>query len=96
MARFTADSASISTASAQVTAVTGQIRTDVAQMMAQLGMLEGAWTGSAALAFHNAASQWRATQAQVEAALDSIAAALANASNTYADAEARATSLFAN
>ena len=95
MARFTANSGSISLAAGQVSTIAGQIRSDVAQMMSQLGALEGEWQGAASAAFSSATTQRRGAQAQVESALDSISQALTAASTTYEDAEARATSLFA-
>ncbi len=71
------------------------IRTSVATMMAQLLGLQASWGGAAAASFQEVIAGWQATQAQVEASLESVGGALGAASSTYTEAEAAATALFA-
>lgn len=80
-------------AAASVTA--SQIRSSVAAMMAQLQALQGTWAGAASASFQNVIANWQATQIQVEDSLESVSAALSQASATYSDAESAASSLFA-
>jgi 6 kDa early secretory antigenic target len=56
-------------------------------MQAGLRELESLWTGSASANFQQLVSDWRATQLKVEESLASINAALAQASQQYAQAE---------
>jgi WXG100 family type VII secretion target len=53
------------------------------------------WKGAASTQFSAVAEQWRASQQQMEASLESIQNALTQASGVYADAEAQASHLFA-
>lgn len=95
MAQFNVDAAQIAQASVTTSAIAGQIRSDVTQMIGQLQMLQGSWTGAAASAFADCATRWQAAQAQVEEVLNQISMALQAASRTYDDAEAQAASMFA-
>ncbi|GMA30357.1 WXG100 family type VII secretion target [Litorihabitans aurantiacus] len=70
------------------------ISAEVAAMMSHLTALESTWQGSAQAQFAALAQQWRATQAQVESSLDSIALALDNAARQYTDTETSTTRLF--
>lgn len=92
--RYEVDSERVAQASAAVSGSVGVIRTEVGAMMRHLQDLQTSWHGSAATSFAGVMGQWQATQTQVEAALDSVTAALSAASSTYADAEAQATRLF--
>ena len=94
MSRFQVDSAEVAQAAAVTRASTAAIRGEVSAMMGHLTQLQGTWTGSASAAFAGCAEQWRATQAQVDAALEQITLALDTASRTYAEAEAAAHGLF--
>lgn len=95
MSQFTVDPAAIATAAA-ATRTSGQtISAEVAAMMAHLTMLADSWQGAAHAQFSAVADSWRVTQAQVEANLDAIAAALDAAAAGYDDSETRALSLFA-
>lgn len=71
------------------------IRAAVSVMMAQLTGLQASWGGAASASFQSVITQWQATQVQVEASLESVSAALNQASVTYTDAESAATALFA-
>ncbi|MBI0064756.1 WXG100 family type VII secretion target [Bifidobacterium polysaccharolyticum] len=95
MTRFQVDSDQIQTASGAVSGSIGAIRDAVAGMYTNLGNLQSVWQGSAANQFATVAQQWRASQAQMEQALEGIQAALTQASALYADTEAQATRLFA-
>ena len=63
-------------------------------MMRHLQDLQASWQGGAATAFAGVMTEWQGAQVHVEAALDSITAALGSAAQTYADAEAQASRLF--
>ena len=95
MAQFNVDSSQVAAAGAQAAAIAGQLRTDAAAMMAQVQSLQESWTGAAASSFADCATRWRAAQAQMEAALDSIAQALQATSASYEDAESGAAAMFA-
>ncbi len=95
MATYAVNSDEVAAAAARTTATGESIRTEVAAMMADLQALQDSWGGVAAVAFAGCAAQWRATQAQVEASLDAIAAQLSAAAGVYADAESQSASLFA-
>lgn len=94
MATYAVNSDQIAASSAHVVATGERIRGEVATMMAELAALQDTWGGVASAGFVECATQWRATQAQVEAALDTIGAQLAHAATVYADAEARSTAIF--
>lgn len=64
-------------------------------MYANLAALQGVWKGAASTQFSAVAEQWRASQQQMEASLESIQNALTQASSVYADAETQASHLFA-
>ena len=51
-------------------------------------------TGTASVQFQGVVAQWRGTQQQVRASLDSIGQVLGAAGTQYADAEASATRMF--
>ena len=96
MPQYQVDSEQIQTSSsAAVNSSIAQIRQAVGGMYTNLNALQNVWRGSAATQFTTVAAQWRAAQQQMEASLESIQRALAQASNVYADAEAQASRLFA-
>ncbi|GAB4086475.1 WXG100 family type VII secretion target [Myceligenerans cantabricum] len=92
--RYQVDSEQMGAASGAVAGSVTAVRAEVAAMMRNLDALQGTWSGGAATAFAGTVSQWRAAQAQVEGALDAIQTALAQAAQTYADAETTATRMF--
>lgn len=94
MATYAVNSDQISASSAHVVATGERIRAEVATMMTELAGLQDTWGGVASAGFADCATQWRATQAQVESALDTIGAQLAQAAGIYAEAEARSTAIF--
>lgn len=89
------DSEAVSVASSQTQACAEEVRNQVSAMMANLVNLQSTWTGTASAAFESLAQQWRATQTVVEDNLRQIGLQLAAASQTYAQAESQAASLFA-
>ncbi len=95
MAQYHVDSERIQSSSAAVSASIGQIRQAVDGMYANLNALQDAWSGTAAAQFASVTTQWRTAQQQMEASLESIQTALAQASSVYADAEMQASRLFA-
>ena len=95
MSIYHVDSHQIATAALTADQSAAAIRTEVAQMLAFLGGLNDSWGGTAASSFHGLLEQWRMTQVQVEESLTAISTQLNHASQTYADAESAATSLFA-
>ncbi|MDR1427293.1 MAG: WXG100 family type VII secretion target [Bifidobacteriaceae bacterium] len=95
MATYQVNAEMIATASSGVHKSMATISAEVATLMAQLNNLQSSWTGTAATAFAGVATQWQATQKQVEESLSAINVALTTAGQTYSEAESRATSLFA-
>ncbi|WP_062077901.1 WXG100 family type VII secretion target [Demequina globuliformis] len=94
MTQYNVDAAEVATAAAQAHTSGEAIRTEVTAMMAHLTSLEGTWQGGAATAFAGVLDQWRAAQAQVEMALNSLSGALNQAAEHYAGAEDAAAQLF--
>ncbi len=95
MTAYQVDAAEVAAASAAASATAANIRSSVAAMMAQLQALQATWAGGASASFQNVIAGWQATQIQVEDSLESVSVALSQASSTYTDAEAAASSLFA-
>lgn len=95
MTRFEVDSAHVAQAAGAARACGGAIHTEVASMVRHLTELQGTWRGGAAASFEAVLAEWRATQAQVESALDHLTQALDAAARHYSDAELTATRLFA-
>lgn len=96
MTQYHVDAAQVAAASALTGRSAETIRGEVAGMLSQLQALEGSWQGGAATAFSGVVSQWRATQMQVEVALDEITRALAQAAEHYQMAEDTAQRMFAH
>jgi early secretory antigenic target protein ESAT-6 len=94
MAVFSVDSDAVLAATAGVRGTIERLQAESNAMMSQLTQLQGSWTGSAAVAFHDATENWRATQRQVEESLSAISVALGAAGRQYAEAEVATTSLF--
>jgi early secretory antigenic target protein ESAT-6 len=87
MAVFQVDSEALNAKSMAVQGTIGRLQSEVNTMQAGLRELESLWTGSASANFQQLVSDWRATQLKVEESLASINAALAQASQQYAQAE---------
>ncbi|GAA1808783.1 WXG100 family type VII secretion target [Nesterenkonia flava] len=94
MAIFQIDTADLLAKSQSVEATLGRLQSDVNLMESQLRQLQGTWKGSAALAFQDVLTQWRATQAQVEQSLANVRQAMTVASTQYEDTELANTRMF--
>ena len=94
MSRYEVDSAQVAQAAAGVQARTAAVRAEVSALQRQLTELQASWRGTAATAFTGVMTEWSATQARVEQALDHITTALQAAAQTYAEAESQASRLF--
>ncbi|WP_150461950.1 WXG100 family type VII secretion target [Nesterenkonia ebinurensis] len=95
MAVFQIDTADLMAKSGTVEATLSRIQSDVNSMEGQLRQLQETWKGSAAVAFQDVLTQWRATQAQVEQSLQSVRQAMAAASSHYENVENANTQIFA-
>ena len=93
-AQFTVDTERIAAASGDIARLSADIEGQVGIMMHRLTALQEAWTGSASVQFQGVVGQWRGTQQQVRASLDSIGQVLGAAGVQYAEAEAQATRMF--
>ena len=87
MAQFNVNSDDLSVKSTAVKGSVDRIRLEVDAMRRNLLDLQGSWTGTAASNFQALILQWHATQAKVEASLESINTALSTAATQYAQAE---------
>ncbi|MFP7835219.1 WXG100 family type VII secretion target [Marisediminicola sp. LYQ134] len=94
MTRYQVDSDAVMTTTTAVRASIATISSEVGALNARLIELQSSWTGSASTAFQSVVIDWKATQQQVEASLESITEALALAGQHYADAEATNARLF--
>lgn len=95
MTVFYVDPAEVARCSTMVRASAETLRAEVQAMMVNIDALQASWSGAASAQFASVASNWRATQALVEQALDDISVQLAAAASTYSDAEAQTTAMFA-
>ena len=95
MSRYEVDAAELARAAAGVQARVASIQAEVAAMNRQLTELQTGWRGAAAGAFAGLLADWSSTQGRVEQSLTQISAAMTSASQTYAEAEAAASRLFA-
>jgi len=95
MAQYHVDASEISRGAQRATQSGENIRAEVVGLLGTLTALEGTWQGGAASAFNGVLEQWRAAQAQVESALDSMGIALGQAAQEYETAETQASRLFA-
>ena len=93
-AQFTVDTERIAAASGDIARLSADIEGQVGVMMHRLTALQEAWTGTASVQFQEVVGQWRGTQQQVRASLDSIGQVLGAAGVQYAEAEAQATRMF--
>ena len=87
-ATFQVNTERIQAASGDIASISAELEALVATMLSRLTALQDAWTGSAATRFHAVVHEWRGTQQQVRASLDSIGVALGQAGTHYAEAEA--------
>src|SRR6478736_4783930 len=93
-AQFQVDTDRIAAAAGDVARISAEIEGQVGVMLARLTGLQDAWTGTASAQFQGVVAQWRGTQQQVRASLDSIGQVLGAAGSQYAEAEANATRMF--
>ena len=93
-AQFQVDTERIAAAAGDIARISAEIEGQVGVMMARLSGLQDAWTGSAAARFQTVVADWRGTQQQVRASLDSIGQVLGAAGSQYAEAEAQAVRMF--
>jgi WXG100 family type VII secretion target len=95
MSRFEVDSTRVALASSKVEGTVTAIRSEVTTMLHHLQDLQSVWQGQAAASCAELVADWQSVQLRVEEALDQVVHSLGSAAQTYADAEARAASLFA-
>ncbi|WP_406832360.1 WXG100 family type VII secretion target [Pedococcus sp. KACC 23699] len=93
-AQFQVDTGQIQAASGDIARISSEIDGQVSAMMARLGGLQGAWTGTASTRFQALVTEWQGTQRQVRASLDSIGTVLAAAGVQYAETEAQTLRMF--
>lgn len=94
MTRYQVDSEAVAAATGNVRAAVSRIQSEVSGLHGQLVNLQSSWTGPAASAFQGVVGDWKATQQRVEQSLAEISAALGQAAQLYADAEAQNARLF--
>lgn len=94
MAVFSVDSDAVVSATATARSTAERVRTDVAALVANLQNLQGTWSGSASVAFQEVLEMWRATQRDVDSALDRVNLALDGAARQYSEAEQANLGLF--
>ncbi len=87
MAKFTVDSDQLQSAVGAVRSEIDAVQTHSNQLTTQLNNLEVSWQGQASAAFQSVVEQWRATQKQVEDAINNINTALSSAANYYGTTE---------
>jgi WXG100 family type VII secretion target len=93
-AQFQVDTDRIAAAAGDVARISAEIEGQVGVMLARLTGLQDAWTGTASAQFQGVVAQWRGTQQQVRASLDSIGTVLAAAGAHYAETEAQTLRMF--
>lgn len=95
MADFRVDSGELELAVARVESSMESVRAEVAGMLANLGALEGTWTGQAASSFQLVVEDWRGAQARVEESMTLIGGALGTAARSYGAVEQDVAAMFA-
>lgn len=93
--RFQVDSETVQSTASAAQATISRLQGEIAALHVQLVDLQASWSGAAAAAFQSGVSEWYAMQAQIEQALGTLLAALAQAGSTYAEAEQANARLFA-
>ncbi|OJU43408.1 MAG: type VII secretion protein [Microbacterium sp. 69-7] len=94
MTAFSVDSEAVLSATGAIRTTADRLQSETAAMLGQLTQLQGAWTGSAAVAFQGLVDRWRAAQTELESALGDIGTALGHAGAQYAQTESAAASMF--
>lgn len=94
MAVFSVDSDAVVSATATTRATAERVRADVAALISNLQGLSSTWTGGASMAFQEILELWRATQRDVDSALDRVNLALDGAARQYSEAEQASMGLF--
>ncbi|MEN2743322.1 WXG100 family type VII secretion target [Sinomonas halotolerans] len=87
MAIMKVDTEAIGVGAQQVMATGERVRAEVQTMRAGLENLRGSWQGQASNNFQVLVAEWARTQAQVEASLNQIGAALQSAGAAYGEIE---------
>ena len=94
MTRYNVDIEAVLSATGAVQGTISRIQAEVGGLNAQLGALQGSWSGQAATAFQSVVSDWTTTQHRVEESLAAISTALGHAGQQYAEIEQSNARLF--
>ncbi|WP_127842873.1 WXG100 family type VII secretion target [Actinomyces wuliandei] len=94
MPAFSVDTSAIADTAARARSRIATIQTEVDGMQADIGALENVWAGAASASMAVCAQEWRLTQLQVQATLETISLALDQAATSYDDAESANTGRF--
>lgn len=95
MTSFQTDTDAVVQTAASTRAAVDRMQADAVTLAAQLHQLQAIWTGQAATAFQQLSDDWFNANRRVEEVLAALAAALNQAGQHYAEAEAQALRLFA-
>ncbi|GAB3269733.1 hypothetical protein GCM10027449_04120 [Sinomonas notoginsengisoli] len=87
MAIMKVDTEAIGSSAQAVLATSERVRAEVQSMRNNLENLRATWEGQASNSFQALVADWSRTQAQVEASLGQIGAALHHAGTAYGDIE---------
>lgn len=95
MTSFQIDPDAVAQTAASTRAAVDRMQADGVALASRLHQLESMWTGQAATAFQQASADWFSANRRLEEALAALAAALNQAGQNYAEAEAQSLRLFA-
>jgi len=87
MTSFHVDTAALESASIHIGATIERLHTDVTTLSAQLRVLDGSWSGPAAIAFSEVVAEWASTSTRLTEALNGIGSTLRQIHTHYADTE---------
>ncbi len=93
---FTVDTDRITTASADISRIAGDIEGSVAEMTSRLSALSGSWTGAAASEWQSVLAEWRTLQTRLREDLVTIGQLTARAGASYQQTEDAVRGLFAH
>jgi WXG100 family type VII secretion target len=84
---FHVDTTALDNASIHIGATIDRLHGEVTTLSAQLRVLDGSWSGPAAIAFAEVISEWTLASARLTDALDGIGSSLRQIHSHYVDTE---------
>ena len=87
MADFTVSTQELASTSTELNQKVAMLESEINTMTSRIQSMRGMWTGAASNRFEEKWHDWQSASTQVKDALDSVARFLAQAAQTYEEAE---------